>query len=124
MIYNTDPYMYDRIIRCQQELGKHTTNFVAVDHWSYSDVIKTVACLNGEANVQTCQSGDMDRNLRTIAIFLIGGCIGILVLYSGMEIYHILTNTKPHVAGPIKIESQPLLRGVSMVPIDGWDDGS
>lgn len=112
--YNTNPYMYDRIIRCQQEVGKITTNFVAVDHWSYSDVIKTVACLNREDNVQTCQSADMGRTLSTATISFIGGCIGILALYGFVGLCRILSTQKSLGAVPIKVETYPLLRDVSM----------
>ena len=112
--YNTNPYMYDRIIRCQRELGKTVTNFIVVDHWWYSDVIETVACLNGEDDVRTCQSADMIRNIKNVTIFLLGGCIGILVIYCGVELYYRLLKQKPPAASPVKIESHPLLHGVSM----------
>ena len=115
--YNTNPYMYDRIRRCEQELGKTTTNFIAVDHWWYSDVVKTAACLNGEDAVQTCQATDTWRTLSAVAIPLIGGFVGILVAYIGVELYNRLSTQKPPIADPIKIEAYPLLRGVSMSSI-------
>jgi hypothetical protein len=112
--YNINPYMYDRIIRCQRELGKTTTNFIVVDHWSYSNVIKTAACLNGEINEEFCQSEDRARILATVAISLIGGSIGLLVTYGLVRLYRKLSNGDESVPVALKVEALPLLHAVSM----------
>lgn len=119
--YNTNPYMYNRVIRCQIELGKATTNFIAVDHWSYSDVVKTAACLNGEYSAQTCQTEDTGKTLSTIAISLIGGCTAFLVAYGLVLLYSRVSKQKPPVVDdPTELDVYPLLRGVSMASIDDF----
>jgi hypothetical protein len=119
--YNTNPYMYNRMIRCQQELGKNTTNFISVDHWWYSDVIRTVACLNGEDTVQTCQTTDTDRTLFVAATSLVGIVLGIMYMYWAIRLYSMIPRQKPPVVDPTKTEEYSLLREVSMGSIDGGD---
>jgi hypothetical protein len=87
MEYNTNPYMYDRINRCQYELDKPITNFIVVDHWFYSSVINTAACLNGQHEVQTCESLDIERILSIVLVHFMGGSIGILVMYGWLRLY-------------------------------------
>ena len=87
MEYNANPYMYDRINRCQYELGKPTTNFIVVDHWFYSSVINTAACFNGQHEVQTCESLDIGRILSMFMVSFLGGSIGSLVVYGCLTLY-------------------------------------
>ena len=85
--YNVNPYMYNRMLRCQHELGKPITNFIVVDHWWYSSVINTAACFNGEHEVQTCESLDIVRIRSMVMVSILGGGIGILTMYGCLRLY-------------------------------------
>ena len=85
--YNANPYMYNRMVRCQDELGKPITNFIVVDHWYFSSVINTVACLNSQHEVQTCESLDIVRILSMFLVSFMGGMGGILVVYGLLTLY-------------------------------------
>jgi hypothetical protein len=111
--YNTNPYMYERVIRCQNELGKATTNFLAVDHWWYSGVIATVSCLNNEEDLQTCESVDTWRAISIAAISILGGAVAILAIYFIVRIYRKISNQTP-----THPDKDALLGGVRIEPDD------
>ena len=85
--YNVNPYLYNRMIRCQHELNKTITNFIVVDHWSYSSVINTAACFNEETNIETCKSLDIVRIRSMLMVSVVGGGIGILAMYGWLRLY-------------------------------------
>lgn len=70
--YNTNPYLYNRIVRCEIELNR-TANFVVVDHLSHSDLMQVVTCMNsGDALKNTSCENVHDRNaLPEISILLL-----------------------------------------------------
>lgn len=80
--YNYNPYLYDRLLRCETELGKKTS-FVVVDHWHESDVIKTIYCMNTEdENMKEMCLRENDFNtLQMISIIIDGGAFLLLVMY-------------------------------------------
>jgi hypothetical protein len=113
--YNTNPFMFNRVTRCQRELGKPITNFIAVDHWGYSEVVETAACLNGEGNAATCAGKDAMQILRVAAVTLLGVCGSLAVVAVGVLLYNRLVSRKARVAplpAPVDAEdAQPLLNG-------------
>lgn len=70
--YNYNPYLYNRIIRCEQELNKKT-NFVCVDHWHASDVARAVYCLSttNQTIQEMCQQKNEYDTMRIVGITLI-----------------------------------------------------
>jgi hypothetical protein len=108
--YNTNPYMYNRIIRCQHELGKNITNFVAVDHWYYSDVVNTVACLNTQKS-EMCQKQNTLRFVAEILISITGGMCCICSIYACVSMC-INSDLKPMAShdSDEPTEEQPLIQ--------------
>lgn len=116
MGYNTNPYMYNRMVRCQHELGKPITNFISVDHWWYSDVVNTAACLNGEHDAETCKSGNTVRTVFKVAISIMGGGIGILAIHVCLKLYRRLSNTGEILLGHRFMQEVPTAAGPESDP--------
>lgn len=77
--YNNNPYLYNRITRCMRELDKFP-NFIAVDFFSFSDVIKTVNCMNSNTDTvkRSCS------HVQQAQSFVIGGVSILLISVLGM----------------------------------------
>lgn len=91
--YNYNPYLYERVTRCEEELGKTTTNFVAVDQWSYSDVVRTVYCLNSKDTTKKmmCQRKNKFKTVQVVGIALV---VGFSVVFCCLILFYKPRQTK------------------------------
>lgn len=117
--YNTNPFMFNRVTRCQRELGKPITNFIAVDHVGYSAVVETAACLNGERNAATCAGKDNSQTIRVAAVTLLGVFCSLLAVAIAVLLWNRLVSRKARVPAHVDQAdaAEPLLdAGQSGVP--------
>lgn len=91
---NYNPYLVDRVQRCERELNKFP-NFVVVDFWSYSDVIQAVECIN--LHLPVCEASTVIEKHQSTFFILIAITLTVCLSCSCMYVwYNYDSNTKDY----------------------------